>query len=68
MQESSLVPPIFLITSDQHAGAFSLHWLGGQTSHMSPVMPRHLINHPKQLFGDPSERKGGTEERGGIAG
>lgn len=37
--------------------------LGGQTSHMSPVMPQHLINHPMQLFWDPSGRKGGTEER-----
>lgn len=63
---SNLVLPISLITSDQHAGVFLPGWLGGQTSHMSPVMPWHLINHPWRLFGDPLERKGGTKEREGI--
>lgn len=63
-------PPLFLLSSWSHQismlSVFLPGWLGGQTSHMYPVMPWHLINHPGQLFGDPLERKAGTKKRGGI--
>lgn len=40
--------------------------VGGQTSHTFPAMPWNPINHPRRLFGDPPEGKGGPKEKGRL--